>query len=107
MEINSGREENKSGVSLEEAEELCLALSAYSNIRLAGFMTMAPKCENYEEYCKYFRQTYAQVLDIWTKKLHNIDIPVISMGMSDSYEIAIGCGSNMVRIGSSLFRKHN
>ncbi len=104
-EINSGREENKSGVLPEEAEDFCVALSAFPNIRLAGFMTMAPKCEKKEEYCKYFRQTYTQVLDIWTKKLHNIYIPVISMGMSESFEAAIECGSNLIRIGSSLFRK--
>jgi len=104
-EINSGREENKSGVLPEDAEDFCVALSAFSNLRLTGFMTMAPKCEKKEDYCKYFRQTYAQVLDIWVKKLHNINIPVISMGMSDSFEAAIECGSNLVRIGSSLFRK--
>ncbi len=104
VEINSGREENKSGVLPEEAADFCAALRAFPNLRLTGFMTMAPKCEKKEEYCKYFRQTYKEVLDIWTKKLHNIDTPVISMGMSDSLEPAVECGSNMVRIGSSLFR---
>ena len=105
VEINSGEEESKSGVLPSDAEELCLALSSFENIRLRGFMTMAPKCEKNDEYLKYFQQTYAEVLDIWTKKLHNIDRPIISMGMSGSFREAIACGSDIVRIGRSLFVK--
>ena len=105
VEINSGEEESKSGVLPAEAEAFCLALSSFENIKLRGFMTMAPKCEKNDEYLKYFQQTYAEVLDIWTKKLHNIDRPVISMGMSESFSEAIACGSDVVRIGRSLFAK--
>ena len=105
VEINSGEEASKSGVLPAQAEAFCLELGQFSNIRHRGFMTMAPKCEKKEDYLKYFQQTYAQVLDIWTKKLHNIDRPVISMGMSESFEEAILCGSDIVRIGRSLFVK--
>ena len=105
VEINSGEEINKSGVMPSEAEEFCTALAAFSSIRVRGFMTMAPKCDKKEDYIKYFQQTYAQVLDIWTKKLHNIDIPIISMGMSESFEEAIACGSDIVRVGRGLFVK--
>ncbi len=104
-EINSGEEESKSGLAPDEVEEFCLALGAYPNLRLRGFMTMAPKCSDPDDYLKYFQQTYAQVLDIWTKKLHNIDRPIVSMGMSESYRQAIACGSDIVRIGRSLFIK--
>ena len=105
VEVNCGEEENKSGLLPSEVEEFCLSLSQFGNIRHRGFMTMAPKCEKKEEYLKYFQQTYAQVLDIWTKKLHNISRPVISMGMSDSFEEAIACGSDIVRVGRRLFVK--
>ena len=105
VEVNCGEEENKSGLLPSEVESFCLALSDFSSIRLRGFMTMAPKCEKKEDYLKYFQQTYAQVLDIWTKKLHNIGRPIISMGMSDSFEEAIACGSDIVRIGRRLFIK--
>ncbi len=105
VEVNSGEEESKSGLSPSEVEEFCLSLGSYENIKLRGFMTMAPKCDKKEEYLKYFSQTYVQVLDIWTKKLHNIDRPVISMGMSDSFEAAIECGADIVRVGRSLFVK--
>ncbi len=105
VEINSGEEDSKSGVLPDEAEELCLALGQFENIRLRGFMTMAPRCDKKEDYLKFFGQTYAQVLDIWTKKLHNIGSPIISMGMSESYEEAIASGADTVRIGRSLFVK--
>ena len=105
VEINSGAEESKSGLLPSEVEDFCLELKQFDGLRHRGFMTMAPKCDKKEDYLKYFEQTYVQVLDIWTKKLHNIDRPIISMGMSDSFEQAILCGSDIVRVGRSLFIK--
>ena len=105
VEINSGAEESKSGVLPEELESFCEEISHFENINHKGFMTMAPKCEKKEEYLKYFQQTYQQVLDIWAKKRHHIDRPIISMGMSDSFEEAIACGSDIVRVGRRLFLK--
>lgn len=106
VEINSGEEENKSGILPADAEAFCMELGQFSGINLRGFMTMAPKCDKKEDYLKYFKQTYAQVIDIWTKKLHNIDRPIISMGMSDSFHEAIISGSDIVRIGRGLFVKN-
>ncbi|MBE6577589.1 MAG: YggS family pyridoxal phosphate-dependent enzyme [Ruminococcaceae bacterium] len=105
VEINSGEEESKSGVLPSEAEALCMEISVLENIRLRGFMTMAPRCDKKQDYLNFFGQTYAQVLDIWTKKLHNIDVPIISMGMSESFEEAIASGADTVRIGRCLFVK--
>lgn len=104
-EINSGREENKSGIMPEDAEAFCLSLQKYGNLRMRGFMTMAPVCEKKEDYCKFFSETVKLVLDIWQKKLHNIERPIISMGMSGSFEEAIACGSTAVRIGRGFFVK--
>ena len=103
VEINSGGEENKSGLAPEEAADFCLSLSRFSHIRLRGFMTMAPKCEKNEEYRKYFQETFQLCLDIWQKKLYNIDVPILSMGMSGSFEPAIEEGATVVRIGRALF----
>ncbi len=104
VEINSGEEAAKGGVLPHEAEAFCLALADFPHIRLRGFMTMAPKCENLSQYREYFEETSHLVLDIWQKKLHNIiEGPVLSMGMSDSFEAAIACGSTMVRVGRGLF----
>ena len=108
VEVNSGREENKGGLLPEQVEDFCRALVDFPHLRLRGFMTMAPKCENSEQYRKYFSQTYQECLDIWQKKLDNISseecAPVMSMGMSDSFEAAVREGATVVRIGGALFR---
>ena len=105
VEINIGEEENKSGILACDVEAFCDSVSEFENIRLRGFMTMAPKCEKKEDYIKYFSQIYKIALDILAKKRHNIYSPVISMGMSESFEEAIECGSDIVRVGRSLFVK--
>ena len=105
VEINCGEEENKSGILPKDAEEFCLSLSEFDSIRLRGFMTMAPKCDNFDQYRKFFQQTYVNCLDIWQKKLDNIrERPIFSMGMSDSFESAIAEGATIVRVGGALFR---
>ena len=106
VEINSGMEENKSGISPDEAAAFCEELGQFSHLNLRGFMTMAPKCEKNEEYRKYFRKTSQLCLDIWQKKLHNIGRPILSMGMSDSFEVAIEEGADIVRVGRALFAQH-
>ena len=106
VEINSGMEENKSGISPDEAAAFCEELGQFSHLNLRGFMTMAPKCEKNEEYRKYFRKTSQLCLDIWQKTLHNIDRPILSMGMSDSFEVAIEEGADIVRVGRALFAPH-
>ncbi len=106
VEINSCREESKGGVLPENVESFCEEILAFENINLCGFMTMGKKCDKKSEYLKYFCETYQLVLDIWQKKLHNIDVPILSMGMSDSFFQAIEAGSNMVRIGRKLFNKN-
>ena len=103
VEINSGCEENKSGILPRDAEAFCLALADFPHLKLRGFMTMAPKCEKNEDYRKYFSETSRLCLDIWQKKLHNIGRPVLSMGMSGSFEPAIEEGADVVRIGRALF----
>ena len=105
VEINSGEEENKSGFLPEKAGAFCEKIGAYPHLKLCGFMTMAPLCEKKEDYRKYFQRTSQQCLDIWQKKLHNIGRPILSMGMSDSFEIAIEEGATIVRVGRALFEK--
>jgi pyridoxal phosphate enzyme (YggS family) len=103
VEINSGMEENKSGIMPQDAAAFCEALGQFSHLNLRGFMTMAPKCEKNDEYREYFRKTSQLCLDIWQKKLHNIGRPILSMGMSDSFEVAIEEGADIVRVGRALF----
>lgn len=109
VEINSGEEQSKGGVMPDEVSSFCESLADFPHLRLRGFMTMAPKCEKKEDYHKYFAKTYQQCLDIWQKKLDNISsmehaTPVMSMGMSDSFEAAVQQGATIVRVGGALFR---
>ncbi len=105
VEINCGKEESKSGIMPEDIYTFLENISTYSNIRICGVMTMAPKCENKSDYHNYFSQIYKLFIDICEKKLDNISKPVLSMGMSDSYLQAVQNGSNMVRVGSAVFGK--
>ena len=105
LEINSGNEENKGGIEAEDAEEFCLGLAKYENLELCGFMTMAPKCGKREDYFPYFEKTRDLGKRIWRDVLHRDGEPILSMGMSESYEEAIACGSNMVRVGRGMFVK--
>lgn len=68
-------------------------------------MTMAPKCEEINEFRKYFKESYRIFLDFFAKKTHNIEESVLSMGMSDSFECAIEEGADIVRLGSIIFGK--
>lgn len=105
VEINCGKEESKSGIMPEDINTFLENISTYSNIRILGLMTMAPKCENKSDYHNYFSQIYKLFIDICKKKLDNINKPILSMGMSDSYLQAVQNGSNMVRVGSAVFGK--
>ena len=103
VEINSGREENKGGVLPEDARAAVREFDALAGIRVRGLMTMAPVCANIEDSRKYFRETYAIFIDIFEKNKHNIIEPILSMGMSSTYGIAIEEGATEVRVGQAIF----
>ena len=105
VEINSGNEENKGGIEISDAERFCLEIQNYKNIELCGFMTMAPRCENKSDYYPYFERTRALSEKIWRETLGKNGTPIISMGMSESFEPAIESGATLVRIGRTLFAK--
>lgn len=108
LEINSGREPNKSGIFPECAAGAVRKLAEFPHLRLCGLMTMAPVCAEKEDYRKYFRETYRLFVDFLPEIVHNIGdkrSPVLSMGMSDSYEIAVEEGATEIRIGQALFAR--
>ena len=99
IEINSALEKNKSGVLPEDAQGLIKNISALKNIKVSGLMTMGPILANQEDYRPYFRKTK----DIFNRLRESFNIKYLSMGMSDSYPIAIQEGANLVRIGAGIF----
>ena len=103
VEVNIGREENKSGVYPENLEELLCEISEIEGISVKGLMTIPQICDNKHKISKYFNNMHNIFIDISQKKLDNISMTILSMGMSADYYEAILEGANMVRIGSSLF----
>ncbi len=107
VEVNIGKEENKSGVYPENLEELLIQLSQIEGISVKGLMTIPPICENEQKILKYFNNMHNIFIDILQKKLDNISMTILSMGMSADYYEAILQGANMVRVGSALFGARN
>jgi pyridoxal phosphate enzyme (YggS family) len=103
VEINSGRETQKAGVFPEDAERLITEISPLKNIRVMGLMTMGPFSGDPEDARPYFVAT-KKVFDAIKKlKLPNVEMKYLSMGMTNSYKIALEEGANIVRIGSRIF----
>ena len=107
VEVNIGREENKSGVYEENLEELLAQIAQIHGISVQGLMTIPPICDNKQKISEYFNKMHRLFIDISQKKLDNINMSILSMGMSDDYYEAILEGATMVRIGSALFGARN
>ena len=107
LEVNIGREENKSGVLPELLPDLLYQIKDIPAIRVRGLMAIPPICENAQENCKFFDNMRQFFLDIRSENIDNISMDILSMGMSDDYEEAIRCGANMIRVGSALFGARN
>jgi pyridoxal phosphate enzyme (YggS family) len=103
IEINSGREEQKSGVFPEDAERLIREISALRNIKVMGLMTMGPSLGNPEDSRPYFVETKKIFGQIKGLDLPGVEMRYLSMGMTNSYRVAVDEGANIVRIGSKIF----
>jgi len=103
IEINSGRESNKTGVVPDEAEGLIEQVVALQHIRVQGLMTMGPRFGNPEDARPYFRLTKGLFDRLAASNLPNVEMRYLSMGMSNTYRVAVQEGANMVRIGTLLF----
>ena len=103
VEVNIGGEESKGGVAPEALEAFLEEISAFPGILVDGLMAIPPICAEKTELRNYFSRMQQSFIDIGAKKIDNVFMNCLSMGMSSDYEEAILCGSTMVRIGSSLF----
>ena len=103
VEVNSGREEQKFGVLPEDVEELVRKASTLPNIKIMGLMTMGPRFGNPEDSRPYFQETRKIFERLKQLDLPNVETRYLSMGMTNSYRIALEEGANMVRIGTKIF----
>lgn len=103
VEVNVGKEASKSGIYIEQLEDLLFEIAQMDNIKVKGLMTIPPICDSEKEVNEYFSTMYQSFIDIKSKKIDNIDMNILSMGMSGDFEAAVANGSNIVRVGSAIF----
>jgi pyridoxal phosphate enzyme (YggS family) len=103
IEVNSGEEDQKSGVAPMDVEKLAREISSLNYIKIMGLMTMGPRFGDPEQARPYFRKTreiFEQIRDL---RLPNVEMRWLSMGMTNSYKVAIEEGANLVRVGTKIF----
>jgi len=103
VEINSGREPQKFGILPEEAESFIREIAQLDNLKIKGLMTMGPAFGDPEKARPYFIETRKTFETIKSLDIPNVEMKYLSMGMTNSYQIAIQEGANIVRIGTKIF----
>lgn len=107
IEVNVAQEETKFGLKTEETLELIQNIAKLPHIRIEGLMTIAPFVENQEENRMVFRKLRELSVDIGKKNIDNVSMSVLSMGMTNDYEVAIEEGATYVRVGTGIFGERN
>lgn len=103
VEVNIAQEESKFGVKVEDTEAFLREIAPLPHIHVRGLMTVAPFVENPEENRTYFRKMRELLVDINDKRIDNINMDTLSMGMTGDYEVAIEEGATIVRVGTGIF----
>ena len=103
LEVNVAEEESKFGVRTSEVLSLAEKVVQLPHIRLRGLMTIAPFVENPEKNRAIFANLHELYVDIKEKNIDNGTVSILSMGMTNDYEVAIEEGATMVRVGTGIF----
>jgi hypothetical protein len=104
IEVNAAEEESKFGCTLADAKELFFSVAKLPHLRVRGLMTIAPFVDDPEENRKVFRDMHELLLDIKSESIDNSeDINILSMGMTNDFEVAVEEGATMVRVGTAIF----
>lgn len=103
IEVNVAQEDTKFGVSLEETLPLIEEIAKLSNVQIQGLMTIAPFVANPEENRPIFRKLKQLSVDISAKNMNNVYMDILSMGMTNDYQVAVEEGATMVRVGTGIF----
>ena len=107
LEINIGDEQSKSGFEYDEAVAAGEKIAKLGGIKIKGLMAIPPICASPDENRPYFAKMKKLFIDIGSKKIDNSSMDILSMGMSDDYQVAIEEGATMVRLGTALFGRRN
>lgn len=103
IEVNYAKENSKFGIAPEETKELVQEISELENVKIKGLMTIAPFVEDPEENREIFRGMKELSVDIARENIDNVEMEVLSMGMTNDYIVAVEEGSTMVRVGTGIF----
>ena len=103
LEVNIGAEESKWGFTKENLEENLREIAILPNLHVKGLMAIPPICEKAQENRKFFQEMYKLFIDIEAKKIDNSSMELLSMGMSDDFDVAVEEGANLIRLGTALF----
>ena len=107
VEVNVAQEESKFGLKTEEVIPFIEKISGFSHVNVRGLMTIAPFVENPEENRSIFADLHQLSVDISNKNIDNVNVSILSMGMTNDYEVAIEEGATMVRVGTGIFGARN
>lgn len=107
IEVNMAREESKFGVFPEDIDNLLYEISQFSHVHVKGLMTVAPFVDNPRKNSEIFEKMHKLSVDIESKNIDNITMSILSMGMTNDYEVALEEGANMIRVGTAIFGERN
>lgn len=103
IEVNVAGEESKFGLKVDEVIPFIEKIASFKHIRVCGLMTIAPFVENPEDNRPIFKNLHKLSVDIKNKNIDNVNVSILSMGMTNDYEVAIEEGATMVRVGTGIF----
>lgn len=107
IEVNMAHEESKFGVLPEEIYDLLMEISKLEHVRVKGLMTVAPFVDNPRKNSEIFEKMHKLSVDIASKNIDNITMSILSMGMTNDYDVALEEGANMIRVGTAIFGERN
>jgi pyridoxal phosphate enzyme (YggS family) len=103
LEVNVAEEDSKFGLKLDEVLPAVEEIATMPHVRIKGLMTIAPFVENPEENRTVFAQLQKLSVDIAEKNIDNVSVDILSMGMTNDYQVAIEEGATMIRVGTGIF----
>lgn len=107
LEVNIGNEESKSGIPFEKIDGFLAEMHKFGHLKIKGLMAIPPNYAEIEKNILNFKKISEKFIDIKGKKVDNVNMDILSLGMSSDWELAVGYGSSLVRVGQGIFGARN